>query len=259
MSRIKPHTFALILLIFTILVTGGACSLLSSQAVNTLSVEEVLATMTQLVWTPTLPPTSTLLPSATPQFSPTPTETIMPTLTPTPSYDWCKGIDTRRAKEQDIQVGPEAGDKGYAAFACLLEVSGPIYAEYPEIAVGVKIGFNDKSGGLHIYPAVIGGLMYTKARPGDFQYPACNAKKPKMLNLVEYQDFLKTYLDVKPFPLFIYTELGYTNHSPSEASLVNRYSELNQRLRAAVETDNDFPDVPDRFRLYILPGLEACK
>lgn len=263
MSRIKPHPFTSIVLVFSTLLVGSACLLISSQAVSTLSVEDVLATMTLMVWTPTTPPTLTPLASSTPESSPTPTATLLPSLTSTPSYDWCKGLDTRRAKEEDINVGPTTGDKGYAAFGCLLEVIGPLYADYPETALLVKVGFNDKTGGLHEYQAVVGGLIYTKPRPQDFQVPACYSKKPKMLTLAEFQDSLKPYLGLggqaKAFPMFVYTELGYKSHSPSEASLVNRYAEINQRLRAAVETGNDFPDIPERFRLYILPGLEDCQ
>jgi hypothetical protein len=171
-------------------------------------------------------------------------------------------MDTRTAKEADVHIGPLSGDKGYAAFGCLAQIVGPLQNDYPETALLVMLGFNDKDGVLHLYPAVIGGMIYTHA-PGDFQYPACySTAKPALLGLSEYVDSLAPYLGngapAKPFPMYVYTVLGYENHSPPEASFVNRYEDLNQRLRAAIETGGNFPDVPERFRMYILPGLEPC-
>jgi hypothetical protein len=263
MSRPKHPTRVLIAVLTSLVAGSLACSLFSSPATSTLSVEDALATMTLMVWTPTLPPTLTPLPSSTPENTPTSTVTPLPTLTPTPSYDGCKGMDTRSTKDSDVKLLPPKGDKGYAAYACLLEVVGPLKYDYPETALLVKIGFNDKGGELHIYPAVIGGLIYTKSSPQDFQYPACSASQPKMLGLTEYTDSLQPYLgtsaNAKPFLMYIYTDMGYVSHSPPEASLVNRYADINQQLQSAVKTGNDFPEVPDKFRLFILPGLELCK
>jgi hypothetical protein len=262
MTRLKPPPLFISLALVVLLSASLACTLLAPQPASTTSVEELLATMTQQIWTPTSPATQTPPPPPPEAFTPTPTETPLPTLTPTPSYDWCKGMDTRTAKETDVHMGPLSGDKGYAAFGCLAQINGPLEFDFPETALLVTLGFNDKDGVLHLYPAVIGGLIYTHA-PGDFQYPSCySTAKPALLGLNEYVDSLAPYLGsgapAKPFPMYIYTVLGYENHSPPEASFVNRYEELNQRLRAAIETGGNFPDVPERFRIYILPGLEPC-
>ena len=260
MTQFTRQLLKIALLLFVISAITLACSSTSQQ--SPLKVEDVLATMTWMVWTATPPATATPLASPTATITPTPTETPLPTITPIPSFDWCKGMNTRLAKEQDIKVGPARGDEGFAAFACLVEVVGPSRGDFPETALLVKLGFNDKGGVLHIYSAVIGGMVYTKPKLEEFKYPACYAKEPQQLTLDEFQASLTPFMSLeggaKEFPVFVYTKLGYVSHSPTEASFVNRYADLHQVLENAVKTGEGFPQVPERYRLFILPGLKPC-
>jgi hypothetical protein len=169
-------------------------------------------------------------------------------------------MNTRLVKEDDIKVGPVTGDQAFASFACLVEVVGTV-RDFPEPAIVVRLGFNDKNGVLHIYNAVIGGLIGKGDTSTGFSYPACyKSQDPPMLTLEEYVEELKKYTQAgaKEFPVLIHTQLGYEHHWPPEASLVNRYSEQNAALKTAVETGDAFPEVPERFRLFIFPGLEPC-
>ena len=260
MKHILPSTAQLALVILILFLVTLACSVTNQSDQTT--VEDALATLTMMVWTPTPPFTQTPLASPTLEITPTATETPPPTLTVTPSYDWCLGMNTRIVEEAEINVGASRGDEGFAAYACLVEVVGPIKRVFPETALIVKIGFNDQNGVMHIYPAVIGGLLYTKPKPEEFSYPTCYvAVDPKMLNLDEYIASLSTYLSAggKPFPVFISTKFGYQSHTPSEASQVNRYEEIHPLLKSALETGQGFPDVPERYQLFILPGLVRCQ
>lgn len=251
-----------IALLFTAIFAFTASCALTSQ--NDQKIAEQLATLTMMVWTPTLPTTDTPIPSATATLTetPLPTETPTPTLTPTPSYDWCKGMDTRLATNQQVRVGNPLGDKSFAAYTCLLEVTRIDYLTYNEHSLVVKIGFNDLDGVLHIYTAVIGGLVGTKPQPEPFSYPACYKTNPPSLGIEEYRQSLAQYMDPaapKAFPLLIFTEMGYRTHSPSEASLVNRNTEIHQALETAVRTKQGFPEPTEKYRLFILPGLELCQ
>lgn len=246
-QRTRSNGTAMILLMLVLVVTVS-CSLFSGGT----------GIFAQATETPT--ETHTPLPSPTETITPTPTETPLPSLTPTPSFDWCKGMNTRLAKEEDINVGPVTGDQAFASFACLVEVVGTV-RDFPEPAIVVKLGFNDKSGGLHIYNAVIGGLIGKAEAPTGFSYPTCYKNQdPPMLSLEEYVEKLRTYTQAgaKEFPVLVLTQLGYKRHWPPEASQVNRYSDQNAALKTAVETGEGFPEVPERFRLFTLPGLEAC-
>ena len=105
-------------------------------------------------------------------------------------------------------------------------------------------------------------MLFTKPTPEEFTYPACYAaENPKMLNLDEYIASLSAYMSEagKPFPVFISTKFGYESHNPAEASQVNRYEGIHPLLKAAVETGQDFPDVPERYQLFISPGLVRCQ
>lgn len=252
--RASPQKAILMLISFTVM-ASMACALVSFA--NDSSGEQSPESPTLLAETPTPQP------SPTETLVPTPTETPLPTLTPTPSYDWCQGMDTRVVKEDDVKIGPERGDKAFAAFACLLDARGPVQ-EYPQPALMLKIGFNDKNGELHIYNAVAGALIYKNMPLQEFTYPACykkGAKDPTMLTAADYLSQLSVYMTPgapKEFPVLVHLELGYENHWPSESSLVNRYLELNTALKTAIEAGEGFPEVPERFRLYVLPGLEDC-
>jgi len=252
---------SLVVLCSVILLAVISCSIFSTSP--TFSVEDALATMTLMVWTPTAISTPTQPPTSTPTETPPPTETPLPSPTATPSYDWCKGMDTRSAKVDEVKVGGPKGDKVLPVFACLVEIVGVEKRSFPETALLVKLGFNDKDGVLHIYPAVIGGLIYTKSQPEEFKYPACFSKNPPEIYLDEYIESLKPYMglegDAKPFPALIYMEMGYERHSPSEASLVNRFAELHGLLDYAIKTGTDFPQPTERYRLFILPGLQPCQ
>lgn len=257
LRRASTSKAILIISAFTV-VASMACSLVTLGSRSSDQEAAAQESPTLLAETPTP------LPSPTETLAPTPTETPLPTLAPTPSYDWCKGMNTRVAKEDEVKIGPEKGDKAFATYACLLEASGPI-REYPQPAIRLKIGFNDKNGVLHIYTAIAGALIYKSNPVAEFTYPACYKKDtedPTMLAAADYLQALNAYMapgaPPKEFPLLVHLELGYDNHWPSEASLVNRYTDLNNSLKAAIEAGEGFPEVPERYRMYVLPGLEDC-
>lgn len=260
MKRILISPAWLVLVLLAFLLATLACSLTNQSQQG--DIQNALATLTMMVWTPTPPFTQTPLASPTLDITLTATETPAPTLTPTPSFDWCLGMNTRIVKEADINVGPSRGDEGFAAYACLIEVVGPVKHIFPETALMVKLGFNDQNGELRIYPAVVGGLLFTKPKAEEFSYPACYvAEDPKQLNLDEYIASLSAYMSEagKPFPVFISTKFGYESHNPAEASQVNRFEEIHSQLKDAVETGQGFPDVSERYQLFILPGLVRCQ
>jgi hypothetical protein len=260
MKRILTSPAGLAVVLLVLFLATLACSLTKPSQQE--DVQNALATLTMMVWTPTAPFTQTPLASPTLDNTLTPTETPPPTLTPTPSYDWCLGMNTRVVKEADINVGPSSGDEGFAAYACLVEVVGPVKHTFAETALKVKLGFNDQNGVLHIYPAIIGGLLFTKPKAEEFSYPACYAaQNPKQLNLGEYVASLSAYMSEagKPFPVLISTKFGYQSHNPAEASQVNRYEDIHPLLKDAVETGQGFPDVPEHYQLFILPGLVRCQ
>lgn len=257
-NMINRFVFMMVVLIFADL----ACSF-SPQSSDSISVEDALATMTLLVWTPTVP-TTPAPPTATLEMNtPIPIFSLTPSITSTRSFDWCLGMNTRLAQQSDINVGPASGDDGFAAYACLVEVVGPIDYVFAETALLVRIGFNDKFGVLHIYPALIKGLIPKAPGDDDFYYPACfsYSSEPEKLNLEEYLQQLQEYMGVnaRPFPVFVNTIFGYKNHNPSEASLVNRHEETNLALQNAVKEGEGFPtEYSASFRLYIAPGLIRC-
>jgi hypothetical protein len=91
MTRPKPSALIIGLVLVVLISTGLACSLLGPQAASTTSVENLLATMTLQVWTPTSPATQTPLPTPTEAFTSTPTETPLPTQKTPPTQQLVKG------------------------------------------------------------------------------------------------------------------------------------------------------------------------
>ena len=120
-------------LLFTLLFLVTASCAQTAQ--DDQKIAEQLATLTMLVFTPTPPNTATPIPSTTATLTetPLPTETSLPTLTPTPSYDWCNGMNTRLSTNTEVRVGTPLGDKTFATYACLLEVTKIDYLTFRDL------------------------------------------------------------------------------------------------------------------------------
>ncbi|MBN1535660.1 MAG: hypothetical protein JW908_02925 [Anaerolineales bacterium] len=252
----KPISLLINALLFlSLLVSITACSSPSTDAPVQ---ETAIPAPTEPIELPTLAST----PTNSFAFLPTETTEAIAEITPTPSFDWCKSVDTRAASSDDVKMDPPPEDEAFGAYACLLEIVGVNINDYTTQAIDVKIGFVDSAGIVHPYRAVIGGLIYKNSTVEDFKYPKCASQNPEYFTLDEYTAFLQTFInpaEPKEFPLLVLSRASLKYHWPPEASLINNFADTHLILKNAVETDSDFPEAPESYQLFILPGLEVCK
>lgn len=159
-------------------------------------------------------------------------------------------------------MDPPPEDEAFGAYVCLLEVVAKDINNYLSQAIVVKIGFVDSAGVVHQYKAVIGGLIYKNSKIEDFKYPKCSSQNPEYYTLDEYISYLQTFSNPaapKEFPILIFSKVGLKYHWPPEASLINRFTDTHLLLKSAVESGSGFPEAPESYQIFILPGLEVCK
>jgi hypothetical protein len=207
-------------------------------------------------------PTQAATPTDSFAFLPTETLTATPEASPTPSYDWCKSVKTRSATTDEVKMNQPPDDEAFGAYVCLLEVVSTDIKSYSSQAIVVKIGFVDSAGIVHPYEAVIGGLIYKNTSIEDFKYPKCTSQNPEYYSLDEYITYLQTFInpaEPKEFPLLIISKASLKYHWPPEASLINDFADTHSLLKSAVESGSGYPETPESYRLFILPGLNVCK
>lgn len=253
----RPFTKSLTnaLLIFGILISMTACTGSSN---NSPTAEPTTPATSAPVELPTLAntPTNSFI------FLPTEASTATPEVTPTPSYDWCKSVKTRSATTDEVRMNQPPDDEAFGAVVCLLEIVGTNINDYATQAIAVKIGFVDSAGVVHPYQAVIGGLIYKNSTIEDFKYPKCASQSPEYYTLDEYMAILQTYInpaEPKEFPLLILSKASLKYHWPPEASPINLFTETHMLIKTALESGSGFPDAPESYQAFILPGLEVCK
>jgi hypothetical protein len=95
----------------------------------------------------------------------------------------------------------------------------------------------------------------------DFKYPKCSKPEPEYFNVDEYITYLSAFVGptAKEFPVLVNKLFGLKYHWPPEVSIVNTYKDINQQLKTAVDTGDGFPEPPQNYLLYIMPGLPACQ
>jgi hypothetical protein len=207
-------------------------------------------------------PTQASTPTNSFNFLPTETLPATPEATPTPSYDWCKSVKTRSATTDEVKMNQPPDDEAFGAYACLLEVVEKDINNFSTQAIIVKIGFVDSGGVVHPYQAVIGGLIYKNTTLEDFKYPKCTSQNPEYYNLDDYIAYLQTFInpaEPKEFPLLVISKASLKYHWPPEASLINTFTDTHNLLKSALESGSGFPEAPESYQLFILPGLDVCK
>jgi hypothetical protein len=207
-------------------------------------------------------PTQASTPTNSFAFLPTETPTTTPEATPTPSYDWCKSVKTRKATTDEVRMNQPPDDEAFGAYVCLLEVVEKDINNYSTQAIIVKIGFVDSAGVVHPYEAVIGGLIYKNTAIEDFKYPKCASQNPEYYNLDDYITYLQTFInpaEPKEFPILVISKASLKYHWPPEASLINDFTDTHTIIKNALDSGSGFPEAPESYQMFILPGLEVCK
>ncbi|NMC13984.1 MAG: hypothetical protein GYA34_14020 [Chloroflexi bacterium] len=195
-------------------------------------------------------------------FLPTPEQTATPEITPTPNIDWCKTVNTRLSQKDEVRMDAPPEDEAFGAFVCLLEIIGTELSEYSAPAILVKIGLVDNTGVIHSYKAVIGGLIYKNPSAGDFKYPKCASQTTEYYTMEEYIAYLQTFINpVEPeeFPILLLTKAGLKYHWPPEANLINNDTSTHLQIKNALESGSGYPEPPENYQIFILPGVEVCK
>ncbi len=255
MTRKSIRTLINVLLLVSLFGATTACSG-SSNATPT------AAPTTPPTSAPVEPPTQAITPTSNFSFLPTETLTATPEATPTPSYDWCKSVKTRSATTDQVKMNQPPDDEAFGAYVCLLEVIEKDINSYSTQAIIVKIGFVDSAGVVHPYKAVIGGLIYKNTSVADFKYPKCTSQNPEYYNLDDYITYLQTFInpaEPKEFPILVISKASLKYHWPPEASLINDFSDTHVVVKNALDSGSGFPEAPESYQMFILPGLDTCK
>lgn len=235
----------------------GAVAGCSPAPVSTPAAEAATPTLN----TPEELPTLANTPTDSFAFLPTPEQTATPEITPTPNFDWCKSVNTRLSQKNEVRMDTPPEDEAFGAFVCLLEVKGAEMTGYSAPAILVKIGFVDNTGVIHPYNAVIGGLIYKNPGGEDFKYPKCASQTTEFYTMEEYIAYLQTFInpaEPEEFPILLIAKAGLKYHWPPEANLINDFTSTHLQIKNALESGGGYPEAPENYQIFILPGVEAC-
>lgn len=125
---------------------------------------------------------------------------------------------------------------------CVVLVENIEDSVFPDSSKRLKIGFFDKKGVLHVYPARLGGKDNTgrNIKPG-FCFPSSDS--PLECYSAEPQDIAASLEEGE----YIEAELVYEDTAPWEnANLVKKYQDTFNALKEAVQNGEGFPDVSDK-------------